>query len=84
MLVTAADGPADWLRPRQALHRLLLHAASRWVSASLHSQPLELPSLRAKIRNRLDLPGAPQLILQLGRARTAAATATPPPQEFLD
>ena len=84
VLVTAADGPADWLRAGQALHRLLLHAASRWVFASLHSQPLELPSLRAKIRNRLDLPGAPQLILQLGRARTAAATARRPPQEFLD
>src|ERR1039457_3236194 len=30
VLVTAADGPADWLRAGQALHRLLLHAASRW------------------------------------------------------
>ncbi len=84
VLVTAADGPADWLRAGQALHRLLLLAASRWVFASLHSQPLELPSLRAEIRTRLALPGAPQMILQLGRARTAAATARRPPPEFLD
>jgi hypothetical protein len=84
VLVTAADGPADWLRAGQALHRLLLQAASRWVFASLHSQPLELPPLRAEIRSRLALPGAPQMILQLGRARTAAATARRPPPELLD
>ena len=84
VLVTAADGPADWLRGGQALHRLLLRAASCWVFASLHSQPLELPSLRAEIRTRLALPGAPQMILQLGRVRTAAATARRPPPEFLD
>ncbi len=84
VLVTAADGQADWLRAGQALHRLLLHAASRWVFASLHSQPLELPSLRAEIRTRLALPGAPQMVLQLGRARTAAATARRPPPELLD
>jgi nitroreductase len=84
VLVTAADEPADWLRAGQALHRLLLHAASRWVFASLHSQPLELPSLRAEVRTRLALPGAPQMILQLGRARTAAATARRPPPEVLD
>jgi hypothetical protein len=84
VLITEADGPPDWLRAGQALHRLLLHAASRWVFASLHSQPLELPSLRAEIRARLALPGAPQMLLQLGRAHTAAATARRPPQDLLD
>lgn len=84
VLVTSADGPADWLRAGQALHRLLLQAASRWVFASLHSQPLELPPLRAEIRARLALPGAPQMILQLGRARTTAPTARRPPPEILD
>ena len=84
VLVTAADARADWLRAGQALHRLLLHAASRWVFASLHSQPLELPSLRAEVRTRLALPGAPQMILQLGRARTTAATARRPPPEVLE
>ncbi len=84
VLITTADGPADWLRAGQALHRLLLHAASRWVFASLHSQPLELPSLRAEIRARLALPGAPQMLLQLGPVRTTAATARRPPAEILD
>jgi len=84
VLITATDAPADWLRAGQALHRLLLHAAGSWVFASLHSQPLELPSLRAEIRARLSLPGAPQMLLQLGRARTTAATARRPPPELLE
>ncbi len=84
VLVTAADEPADWLRAGQALHRLLLHAASRWVFASLHSQLLELPALRVQIRTRLALPGAPQMLLQLGRAHTTAATPRLPLAEILD
>ena len=43
IVITPADSKPDWLRAGQALHRLLLHAASQWVSASLHAQPLESP-----------------------------------------
>lgn len=74
MLVTASDRPADWIMAGQAMHRILLHAATRWVFASLQSQPLELAALRAELTARLDLPGAPQMILQFGRSNTAAAT----------
>jgi hypothetical protein len=74
VLVTASDRPRDWILAGQALHRILLHAATRWVFASLHSQPLELPALRAEISTGLDLTGAPQMILQFGRSNTAAAT----------
>lgn len=74
VLVTGSDRPADWILAGQALHRILLHAATRWVFASLQSQPLELPAMRAEISARLDLTGAPQMILQFGRSNTAAAT----------
>ena len=74
ILLTSADTPADWLRAGQALHRLLTHAASQWVFASLNSQPLESVPTRALIRSRLGLPGAPQLLLQFGLARVAPAT----------
>jgi hypothetical protein len=84
ILTTAADGPADWLRAGQALHRLLLDAASHWVFASLHSQPLETPEFRARIRARLALPGIPQMLLQLGRLHVAAPTARRPAAEFVD
>ncbi len=83
-LVTASDTPADWVHSGQALHRLLLHAATRWVFASLQSQPLESPAWRAELRARLRLPGEPQMLLQFGRANTAAATARRPASEVLD
>ena len=82
VLITRADGPADWLQAGQALDRLLLHAASRWVFARLQSQPLETPRFRTEIRSRLDLSGVPQLLLQFGRANIAPATARRPPAEF--
>ena len=57
VLLTAADGRADWLRAGQALHRLLARAASRWVFASLHTQPLEAAAIRALIRPAWPFPG---------------------------
>jgi nitroreductase len=77
-LLTTGDRQADWLRAGQALHRLLAHAASKWVFASLHTQPLESAPIRALIRARLALPGSPQILLQLGPAHTTHATARRP------
>jgi nitroreductase len=84
VLLTPGDSRADWLRAGQALYRLLLHAASRWVFASLYTQPLEAAPIRALIRDRLRLPGAPQMLLHLGVARTAHATARRPPSELIE
>jgi nitroreductase len=84
VLITPGDGRADWLRAGQALHRLLAHAASRWVFASLHTQPLEAAAIRALIRERLALPGAPQMLLQLGPAHTTHATARRPPDDLIE
>ncbi len=83
VLTTAADAPADWVRAGQGLHRLLLHAASRWVFASLQSQPLESAALRAEVRSCLGLAGQPQLLLQFGRANTAQATARRPAADIV-
>jgi hypothetical protein len=84
ILLTPGDGRADWLRAGQALHRLLLHAASKWVFASLYTQPLEAAAIRTLIRDRLALPSAPQMLLQLGVARTTHATARRPPDELIE
>ena len=78
VLLTPGDGRADWLAAGQALHRLLARAASNWVLASLHTQPLEAAAIRTLIRHRLALPGAPQMLLQLGLAHTTRSTARPP------
>jgi hypothetical protein len=83
LLITPGDDQADWLRAGQALNRVLVHAASKWVFASMHTQPLESAPLRAEIRARLALPGAPQMLLQLGRADVTKATARRPVGDLL-
>jgi len=82
VLLTRGDRRADWLRAGQALQRLLLHAAGKWVFASLHTQPLENPVTRALIRDTLTLPGNPQMLLQFGRATSTASTARRPPGDL--
>ena len=83
ILLTSADTKEDWLRAGQALHRVLAHAAASWVFATLNSQPLESAPTRALIRSRLRLPGAPQLLLQLGLAGTTRPTARRPPADMI-
>ena len=83
VLLTTGDGPREWLCAGQALHRLLLHAATRSVFASLYTQPLEHDLTRALIQDRLALPGAPQMLLQLGVAHTTQATARRPPEDVI-
>jgi hypothetical protein len=82
VLITAGDTADDWLRAGQALNRLLLRAASRWVFASLQSQPLESPRYRGQVRELLGLAGQPQMLLQFGRANTALATPRRRQAEF--
>jgi len=54
------------------------------VFASLHTQPLESPAARGELRTRLALDGMPQMLMQLGRANTARATARRPASEMID
>ena len=82
VLATAADTADDWLQAGQALNRLLLRAATRWVFASLQSQPLESARHREQVRELLGLTGQPQMLLQFGRANTAPATPRRPQAEF--
>jgi alkanesulfonate monooxygenase SsuD/methylene tetrahydromethanopterin reductase-like flavin-dependent oxidoreductase (luciferase family) len=82
VLVTAGDTADDWLRAGQALNRLLLRAATRWVFASLQSQPVESAQYRQLIRDLLATQDQPQMLLQFGRANTAPATPRRPQSEF--
>ncbi len=84
VLVTSGDRDEDWLRAGQALHRLLLRAASQWVFGNLQTQPLNVVWVRALIRQQLALPGWPQMLLQLGVARTTLSTGRRPPAELID
>ncbi|MFK0156118.1 Acg family FMN-binding oxidoreductase [Streptomyces sp. NPDC090493] len=75
VLSTAGDGRADWLRAGQALQRVLLYAAARDAVAAFHTQPLEVPALRAEVRAWFTPGRFPQMVLRLGHA---APTPRPP------
>jgi nitroreductase len=78
ILLTSGDHEEDWLRAGQALQRLLLRAASRWVFADLQTEPLQAPATRSLIQHSLALPGWPQMLLQLGVARATHPTSRRP------
>lgn len=83
VVTTVSDTREDWLNAGQAMHRLLLRAASRWVFASLTSEPIEFGPVRALIRSGLALPGPPQMLLQFGRSHTVEPTARRPAADVL-
>lgn len=81
VLLTPGDAPGDWLAAGAALQHALLVAAQQWVFARVHSQPLQLPDLRARLTDRLALPGAAQMLLTLGHAHEAPTTPRRPVSE---
>lgn len=84
VLSTPGDGEEDWLRAGQALHRLLLHAASKWVFASLNTQSLENAATRTLIRDRLTAPEWPQILLAFGVSRIAHPTGRRPAADLIE
>jgi nitroreductase len=83
VLGTERDGRPDWLRTGQALQRVLLHAAAHGVMAAFHTQPLELPRLRADIRETIGAGQHPQMILRLGYVPYSRSTPRRPATEVL-
>ncbi|HEU5161018.1 MAG TPA: hypothetical protein VFU43_28735 [Streptosporangiaceae bacterium] len=75
VLATPSDRRLDWLLSGQALQHLLLYATAHGIKVALHTQPLELPDLRAKIRSQLlGRSGHPQVILRLGHSAQVLTT----------
>lgn len=54
-----------------ALERTWLTALTRGLVGSVLVRPLHVPEVRARLRERLHLPGRPQAILRFGYAVTA-------------
>lgn len=75
LLWTERDDPAAWLATGQALGLLLLEATAAEVRAAFLNQPIEVAALRPALREAASLPGWPQLLLRLGRAPEAPASA---------
>ncbi|MBE8472015.1 Acg family FMN-binding oxidoreductase [Streptomyces justiciae] len=83
VLSTPHDTRSDWLRAGQALQRVLLYAAAHGVMAAFHTQPLEVPDLRAELQARLTGDRAPQMILRLGHPTRVSASPRRSPAAVL-
>ena len=83
LLTTDEDSAADWVNAGQALQRILLTASTCGVAAAIHSQPVELGSLRELIRTRLSDGSYPHLVLRLGTVIQVAASVRRPPADVL-
>jgi len=82
---TDHDEPLDWLRAGEALHHLLLHAATRGLQAGFLNQPCQVADLRPRLAAAIDHPGFPQLLLRLGRpVRPARPSPRRPLRDVVD
>lgn len=83
LLTTRTDRPADWVRAGHALQRILLTSASCGVAAALHSQPVEIGSLRDLLRTNFCGGDYPQLLLRLGTVIQTGASVRRPAADVL-
>jgi hypothetical protein len=83
VLTTPYDTRPDWLRTGQALQSVLLYAAAHRVMAAFHTQPLEVPRVRAQVRTSLAVGRFPQMILRLGHTTHTWFTPRRGPAETL-
>jgi hypothetical protein len=65
VLGTDNDSPDDWLLAGQALQRVLLCACSQGLQASYLNQPIQVATLRPRLRDLVG-GGHPQMLLRLG------------------
>ncbi|MFI8106164.1 Acg family FMN-binding oxidoreductase [Streptomyces sp. NPDC086023] len=84
LLGTRGDGPADWLRAGQALHRVLLRATADGLVTSMTSQPLEWPELRPTVRDPLEGTGHVQMVIRYGYGPPGPASPRRPVAEVLE
>ena len=82
VLYTAGDDPTAWLRAGEALQRTLLTACVRGVSTTLMTQPLEIPSLRARLDDSASGAVA-QAIIRIGYGPPGASTPRRPLEQVL-
>ena len=77
-LCSRQETPADWFVAGQAMQRVLLRAAAGGLAASFFSQAVEVPTVRARLRETLGELGWPQLLFRLGYGRPVRPTPRRP------
>jgi nitroreductase len=83
LLCTRDDSREARLLAGHALQRLLLYATAHQVSAAFHTQPLEFPRMRERIRAGFAEGAYPQMLLRLGYASDTTAAPRRPVVDLL-
>jgi nitroreductase len=78
VLSSPGDTVLDRLRAGLAMQRVLLSATAAGLSASFLSQPIEIPYIRAALRDLLGGPHHPQTVLRIGYGHPPAPTPRRP------
>jgi nitroreductase len=84
ILSTDGDGIDSWVHAGEALERAWLELTSAGFTASVFTQVIEEPGLRAQLRQELGMQTHPQLILRVGHAPQTARSLRRPLQDMLD
>ncbi|MDT4992311.1 MAG: hypothetical protein QOH97_2203 [Actinoplanes sp.] len=66
ILGSASDRAVDQIAAGQALQRMLLTATDAGLTASMISQPIEVPAAREQLRRSLGRSGLPQMAVRIG------------------
>src|SRR5690606_39694889 len=66
LVITEDDARVDHLRAGIAMQRVWLAAVANGLAASVHTQSLYLPEVRAGLVEQLGLAGYPHLLMRLG------------------
>jgi hypothetical protein len=80
---TTGDWPADQVQAGQVLQRVLLTAADLGLAASMFSQPIEVPGIRAQLRRALTHQDTPQMLLRFGYATSTPHSPRRPVSDVL-
>ena len=78
LVVTAHDGPRDWLRAGEATSAVLLAAGGMGLATTPLTQGIEIEASRSHIRwHLLHLPEHPQIVIKVGWPATDSAADVP-------
>lgn len=80
---TTTDDASAWLAAGQALQRVLLVLADAWFEASFLNQPIEVPSLRPRLRELTESETHPQMLLRVGSGKAPSRSPRRPLSEVL-
>jgi hypothetical protein len=83
VLQSYLDGPAAQVQAGQALQRVWLTLTALGLSASLISQPVEVPEVRADLRRLVANNLPPQAIMRIGYGTPAHPTPRSPVTRFV-